>query len=242
MRGRRSSPICCGRPGGPARRAAPARLPVSVGAHAVQRADHGDPPQNPAPFRAAGTRRSQLHVSLAGGRRTRRSTSAPTPWRNRCSRSTGSSCRSRRITTRWRRTSACAPSIRAISSRPPSPGQDGLTMRAFTDGSPYGNEDLFFASQAEPQRALHARCRNARHVPERAPHRRRRPDVSLSAELACAMARRRRCDGPPDRAVARAEVVRGIVLGERSDASRRMLAKHGPAPSFETRRRRGSSG
>ena len=27
-----------------------------------------------------------------------------------------------------------------------SPGQDGLTMRAFRDGTPYGNEDMFFAN------------------------------------------------------------------------------------------------
>src|SRR3984957_17455875 len=27
-----------------------------------------------------------------------------------------------------------------------SPGQDGLAMRAFRDGTPYGNEDLFFAT------------------------------------------------------------------------------------------------
>ena len=65
-------------------------------------------------------------------------------------------------------------------------------MRAFRDGTPYGNEDLFFASDAEPQRALHARRRDARHVPERAPRRRRRSDVPLSAELAVAMARCRR--------------------------------------------------
>ena len=38
-----------------------------------------------------------------------------------------------------------------------TPVEDGLTMRAFRDGSPYGNEDLFSADDAEPQRALHAR-------------------------------------------------------------------------------------
>ena len=92
-----------------------------------------------------------------------------------------------------------------------TPGQDGLTMRAFSDGSPYGNEDLFSASYAEPQRALHARRRNARHVPERTPHRRRRPDVPLSAELAFAMARRRQCHGPPDGAVAGAEGISASV-------------------------------
>ena len=35
-----------------------------------------------------------------------------------------------------------------------SPGQDGLTMRAFRDGTPYGNEDLFFATTPN----LTARC------------------------------------------------------------------------------------
>jgi hypothetical protein len=35
-----------------------------------------------------------------------------------------------------------------------TPGEDGLTMRAFRDGTPYGNEDLFFASAPN----LNARC------------------------------------------------------------------------------------
>jgi hypothetical protein len=35
-----------------------------------------------------------------------------------------------------------------------SPGQDGLTMRAFRDGTPYSNEDLFFADMPD----LSARC------------------------------------------------------------------------------------
>jgi hypothetical protein len=35
-----------------------------------------------------------------------------------------------------------------------SPGQDGLTMRAFRDGTPYSNEDLFFATTPN----LTARC------------------------------------------------------------------------------------
>jgi hypothetical protein len=34
------------------------------------------------------------------------------------------------------------------------PGQDGLTMRAFRDGTPYSNEDLFFANTP----SLSARC------------------------------------------------------------------------------------
>ena len=91
-----------------------------------------------------------------------------------------------------------------------TPVEDGLTMRAFRDGSPYANEDLFFASAP----GLNARCTrdgvDARHVPERAPRRRRRPDVPLSAELARAMARRRQCDGPSDGAVARAEGISGV--------------------------------
>lgn len=36
----------------------------------------------------------------------------------------------------------------------PSPAQDGLTLRAFRDGTPYGNEDLFLASSP----GLNARC------------------------------------------------------------------------------------
>src|ERR1700723_496222 len=35
-----------------------------------------------------------------------------------------------------------------------TPGQDGLTVRAFRDGTPYGNEDLFFANTPN----LTARC------------------------------------------------------------------------------------
>lgn len=35
-----------------------------------------------------------------------------------------------------------------------SPGQDGLTMRAFRDGTPYSNEDLFYAKAPN----LNARC------------------------------------------------------------------------------------
>ncbi len=81
--------------------------------------------------------------------------------------------------------------------------QDGLTMRAFRDGTPYSQEDLFLADGPK----LSARCTrdgcNTRHLPERAPHRRRRFDVSLSAELARAVARGGRCDGPPDGASTR---------------------------------------
>ena len=35
-----------------------------------------------------------------------------------------------------------------------TPGQDGLMMRAFRDGSPYSNEDMFFASAPD----INARC------------------------------------------------------------------------------------
>jgi hypothetical protein len=35
-----------------------------------------------------------------------------------------------------------------------TPGQDGLTMRAFRDGTPYSNEDMFFANTPN----LNARC------------------------------------------------------------------------------------
>jgi hypothetical protein len=87
-----------------------------------------------------------------------------------------------------------------------APGQDGLTRRAFRDGTPYSNEDLFLAGTPN----LNARCtRDAGNVPERAPDRRGRSDVSFSAELAGAMARGGQCDGAIDGAVAWAEGVSG---------------------------------
>jgi hypothetical protein len=87
-----------------------------------------------------------------------------------------------------------------------APGQDGLTRRAFRDGTPYSNEDLFLAGTPN----LNARCtRDAGNVPERAPDRRGRSDVSFSAELAGAMARGGQCDGAIDAAVAWAERVSG---------------------------------
>ncbi len=55
---------------------------------------------------------------------------------------------------------ALAPDIRSRTIYPryleqsSSPGQDGLTMRAFREGSPYGNEDLFMAGSPN----LVARC------------------------------------------------------------------------------------
>ena len=78
--------------------------------------------------------------------------------------------------------------------------QDGLTGRAFRDNSPYRGEDLFMADKP----AFVARCtrdaHDARHVPERAPRRRRAPDVPLSARLAVRLAQRRgRMDGLVER-------------------------------------------
>ena len=114
----------------------PERLPVSVGGTLFN-----------VPT-AAIRRKIQRHsgpqerVDLAftfprWSRRKRRSMSAPTRSTNSRSRSTASSSRSRRIATRWRPTCACARSIRAISSRASTQVEDGLTLRAFKDGSPY---------------------------------------------------------------------------------------------------------
>ena len=47
------------------------------------------------------------------------------------------------------------------------PGQDGLTIRAFRESTPYGGEDLFFASApssrtpAVPARRRHPECASA---------------------------------------------------------------------------------
>jgi hypothetical protein len=92
-----------------------------------------------------------------------------------------------------------------------SPGPDGLTMRAFRDRTPSGGS--VFRGYAEAQHALHARWRDTWHVPERAPHRRRRFDVPLSAELARALARGCRCDGPPDGAITRGkdQPIAGVI-------------------------------
>jgi hypothetical protein len=55
---------------------------------------------------------------------------------------------------------AMAPEVRVSTIYPRyldqavTPPQDGLTMRAFRDGTPYGNEDLFFADRPR----LEARC------------------------------------------------------------------------------------
>ena len=42
------------------------------------------------------------------------------------------------------------------------PAHDGLTMRAFRDGTPYSGEDLFFANTPESHRALHPRRLHSR--------------------------------------------------------------------------------
>ena len=101
-----------------------------------------------------------------------------------------------------------------------TPAQDGLTMRAFRDGTPYGNEDLFFAASPD----LNARCTREADTPgmclSDAPHRRRRSDVPLSAELARALARGGRCDGPVDGAIARAGKLRRCARPAASDPAR----------------------
>ncbi len=124
--------------------------------HAVQRADSCGPHEDPAPLRTAGARRSQLQLPVARSRRSRRNMSAPRRSTRLRSRSTASSSRSRRITMRSRRRCGCAPSIRAISSPRRSTVQDGLTMRSFRDGTPYGSEDLFLAEQPRSPRAARA--------------------------------------------------------------------------------------
>ena len=183
---------------------APERLPVSVGATLFNVPTTGDPPQNPAPLRPAGAGRSQLRLPVA------RTAGCAEARQRRYGRGEGAADRpdlrvdigpSRHAGARHAR----AHDLSALSRAAATPVDDGLTMRAFRDGSPYANEDLFSASDAEPRRALHARRPDARHVPERAPRRRRRPDVPLSAELAVAMARCRECDGSLDGADARTE-------------------------------------
>ena len=174
----------------------PARLPVSIGGTLFNVPTAADPHEDPAPFRTAGTRRSRLRLSVAGAAGSAEACQRRHRGSERCSRSTGSSCRSRRITTRWRRRH-CVRTIYPRYLEPAAtPAQDGLTMRAFRDGTPYGSEDLFVARQPRPQRPLHPRGRYPRNVPQRAPHRRRRSDVPLSTTLARALARGGRCDGP----------------------------------------------
>jgi hypothetical protein len=82
------------------------------------------------------------------------------------------------------------------------PEQDGLTMRAFRDGTPYGNEDLFLAKA--PNRT--ARCTRDAATPGMCLSERRIDGADLTFafhELAGAMARCRHAMGPPDAAAER---------------------------------------
>ena len=107
-------------------------------------------------------------------------------------------------------------------------GENGLSMRAFREGSPYSNEDSVFFGCAEHHRALHAGWRHSRNVPERAARRWGRPHLPLSARLACAMARGRRCDGPPDPAGARAEGIEAGAPIPGKAVSYRVISRPGP--------------
>ena len=133
----------------------PDRLPVSVGDTLFDVPTAAIRDENPAPFRAAGAHRSRLRLSLAEPPEAPKHVSADTVEEQR-RRSTASSCRSRRITTRWRPTCACARSIRAISNRPRRQDEDGLTQRAFRDGTPYGNEDSSRPTRRNSSRAARA--------------------------------------------------------------------------------------
>ena len=149
--------------------------------HPLQRADRGDPHEDPAPFRAAGTRRPHLQLPFARASRGAEACQRRYASRKRCSRSTGSSCRSRRIMTRWRR--MCC--VRTIYPRyldpAATPAQDGLTHARVSRRHALRQRRSVRCRHAESQCALHPRRRDPRHVPERAPDRRRRSDVSLSA-------------------------------------------------------------
>ena len=86
-----------------------------------------------------------------------------------------------------------------------TPVEDGLTMRAFRDGSPYANEDLFSAGAP----SLNARCTRDGLTPGMCLSERRIDGADLTFRFPrswlCAMARRRQRDGPFDAADARAE-------------------------------------
>ena len=83
-----------------------------------------------------------------------RSTSAPIPWKKPRSRI------DRIFLSISAHHDALAPDIRVRTIYPrylekvSSPGEDGLTLRAFRDGTPYSNEDLFVADTP----AVVARC------------------------------------------------------------------------------------
>ena len=129
--------------------------------------------------------------------------SPPRPSRICRSGSTASSCRSRHITIRWRQSCAFARSIRAISIRfTRRRGTACRRKRSATARRMRGRPVV--ADAPAIGGAMHPRCSDAGYVPERAPHRRRRPDVPLSAAMADRLARRDRRDGAADAAIARA--------------------------------------
>ena len=140
----RWSPICCGRPGEPDASSGPARLPVSVGATLFnvptkairmkiqrhsgpqERVDLSfifpslEPPDAPKHVSADAVEETmqpidRIFLSIAA----HHDTLAP-------------DTRVRTIYPRYLEQAS-------------TPGQDGLTMRAFRDGTPYSNEDLFLA-------------------------------------------------------------------------------------------------
>ena len=90
-----------------------------------------------------------------------------------------------------------------------TPIDDGLTMRAFRDGSPYASEDLFSADAP----GLTARCTRDGMTPGMCLSERRVDGADLTfrfpQELAGAMARRRQRDGAFDGADARARRASG---------------------------------
>ena len=85
-------------------------------------------------------------------------------------------------------------------------------MRRFANGSPYSNEDLFFANTPN----LSARCTRDAATPGMCLSERRIDGADLTfrfpRELARTMARGRRCDGPADGAVAWSEGV-AVISG-----------------------------
>jgi len=113
----------------------------------VQRADHGDPDEDPAPLRTAGARRSRLRLSLPKHVSADAIEEAMQPI-------------DRIFLSIAAHHDSLAPDIRVRTIYPrylepaSAPGQDGLTRRAFRDGTPYSNEDLFLAGTPN----LNARC------------------------------------------------------------------------------------
>ena len=122
---------------------------------ALQCADVGGPHENPAPLRPAGARRSQLQFPFARGAR-----SAEARQRG-YGRGKGAADRPDLPVDRGPPRHAGARHARphhlsALSGTGATPVDDGLSMRAFRDGSPYSNEDLFLASAPASTRAARA--------------------------------------------------------------------------------------